>query len=105
MNNSVPVHSKTNPNRWEDGEEVADFNPITKKKDLAYPQIRWLKTLQLDFASRADWCVKEYEDTNHAPIVKLQHTNVLFVQPGQKIKLKGKATDPDGDKLSYKWCL
>ena len=41
--------SKTNPNRWEDGEDVADFNPITQKMDLAYPQIRWLEALQNDF--------------------------------------------------------
>lgn len=95
--------SKTNPNRWEDGEEVADFNPVTKKMDLAYPQIRWLETLQLDFAARTDWCVKEYEDANHAPVVELKHSNILLVKPGQKIKLRGKATDPDGDKLSYKW--
>ncbi|PCJ94492.1 MAG: hypothetical protein COA50_12080 [Flavobacteriaceae bacterium] len=95
--------SKTNLNRWEDGEEVADFNPISQKMDLAYPQIRWLKTLQLDFASRADWCIKNYENANHAPIIQLDQSNVVQVKPGQKVKLRANATDPDGDKLGYSW--
>lgn len=95
--------SETNPNRWEDGEAVADFNPLSNKVDLAYPQIRWLKTLQLDFAARADWCMESYENANHTPTVSLKHANVLKVEAGKKVTLKGKASDPDGDKLSYSW--
>lgn len=64
--------SKTNPSRWEDGEEVADFNPISQKIDPAYPQIRWLEALQNDFAARADWCVKDYNEANHAPNISVK---------------------------------
>ena len=95
--------SATAPNRWEDGEDVADINPITQEKDLAYPQIRWLKTLQLDFAARADWCVSSYEEANHAPEVSLLHGEKIMVSPNEKVNLKGVATDPDGDALLYKW--
>ena len=44
-----------NPNRWEDGKDVAEFNPLIQKMDEAYPQSRWLAALQNDFAARANW--------------------------------------------------
>lgn len=91
--------SKANPNRWEDGEEVADFNPITQKMDLAYPQIRWLKALQNDFAARADWCIKNYIEANHPPKI-LVAKNKISVTTGQTINLKAAATDPDKNKVN-----
>jgi hypothetical protein len=39
---------------------------------------RWMPAAQNDFAARMDWCVKEFKDAN-------------------------RATDPDGNKLTYKW--
>ncbi len=97
------VQSKTQPNRWEDGAETAEFNPYTAKTDTAYAQVRWMAAIQWDFAARADWCVKDFKDANHAPKVSLLHANVLNAKPNQKVVLKGKTTDPDGDKLTYKW--
>ncbi len=91
--------SKTNPNRWEDGEEVADYNPITQKMDLAYPQIRWLEALQNDFAARADWCINDFKNANHAPKVFVAK-NKITVTPGQTINLKATATDPDKNKVN-----
>jgi hypothetical protein len=90
--------SKVNPNRWEDGDDVADINPITQKIDLAYPQIRWLEELQNDFAARADWCIKNYKEANHAPKISLVK-NKLIVTAGQTINLKAAATDPDKNKV------
>jgi hypothetical protein len=95
--------SKTQPSRWEDGEDVADFNPISQKTDLAYPQIRWLEALQYDFAARADWCVKDVKNANHPPIVSLNQAKSITIKPLKKVKLSGKASDPDGDKFTYKW--
>ena len=68
-----------------------------------FGQTRWLDVLQYDFAARADWCIKDYKNANHAPKVSLKHANILVAKPNQTVKLKGKATDPDGDKLTYKW--
>jgi Protein of unknown function (DUF1593) len=95
--------SKTDSTRWEDGDDVVDFNPFTQKLDATFGQTRWLDVLQYDFAARADWCVKDVKNANHAPIVALNHPKNLTAKANQTIKLSGKATDPDGHKLTYKW--
>lgn len=97
------VQSKTSPNRWEDGENAADFNTFTKKTDLAFAQTRWLEVLQNDFASRADWCIKNYKNANHPPIVKLNIPANLTATSNSIVKLNGTATDPDGNSLNYHW--
>ena len=95
--------SQTSPSRWEDGDEVGEYNSFTNKVDNAFAQIRWIEDLQLDFAARADWCVKAFEDANHAPVVKLDHPNLLKVKPNETVQLKGSGTDPDGDEFAYLW--
>ena len=79
------------------------MNPYSQKPDLAYAQTRWIPTLQNDFATRADWCIKDFKNANHPPSVFLTHANVLTAKPNEKVKLRGKASDPDGDKLTFKW--
>jgi Protein of unknown function (DUF1593) len=97
------VQSKTNQSRWEDGEEVADFNPYTKQKDFSYSQTRWLEALQNDFAARADWCVKDFKNANHEPMPILNIVTKLKAKPNQIVKLSGSGIDPDGNKLNYRW--
>jgi hypothetical protein len=97
------VQSENNPRRWEDGREVADYNPYTDTMDTAFPQTRWIKALQNDFAARADWCVMSYEEANHPPMPKLVTPENLKVKPGEKVQLKGEGNDPDGDRLGFRW--
>jgi hypothetical protein len=97
------VRSATNPNRWEDGKDITDHNPYTKKDDRAYPQTRWIAALQNDFAARADWCVKDYKNANHAPVVSLAHPQDILARAGERIQLSGNAQDPDGNMVGYKW--
>jgi hypothetical protein len=76
------------------------------KELIAYlkPIWRWTEALQNDFAARADWCVKPYDQANHAPVVKLAHATDLKVRPGDKVSLSAEGTtDPDGDTLAYRW--
>ncbi len=72
--------------------------------DYLRPTWYWVEPLQNDFAARADWCVKPYDEANHAPVVALAHDDDLSAAPGKTVKLSAKGTkDPDGDKLTYKW--
>ena len=71
--------------------------------DYLRPTWHWIEPLQNDFAARADWCVKPYDEANHAPVVVVAHDN-MNVASGKTVKLNAKGTkDPDEDKLTYKW--
>lgn len=95
--------SESEPNRWEDGTGVADFNPFTDTLDVTYPQTRWIPAIQEDFAARADWCVLDFESANHPPDVAVSEGSRLSAKPGEEVVLTGQATDPDGDRLKFSW--
>jgi len=97
------VQSTKNPNRWEDGVNTADYNPFTQKMDKTNGQTRWVEVLKHDFATRADWCIKDYKSVNHPPVVKLNHAAKLLAKPNETVKLSGTATDHNNDKFTYKW--
>ena len=69
------------------------------------PIWRWMKDVQNDFAARADWCVADYADANHHPVVRLAGTPAdITATPGQTVTLDASATtDPDGDRLAFRW--
>lgn len=72
--------------------------------DYLKPIWRWADAFQNDFASRADWCVKSFDEANHPPVVKLKNELTIYTKPGSIIQLNAKGTyDPDGDKLTYTW--
>jgi hypothetical protein len=76
----------------------------TQRQEYFKPIWRWSAAFQNDFASRADWCVKSFEEANHPPVVLLGHAPDLKAQPGAAVKLNAQGTgDPDGDKLSTHW--
>lgn len=67
------------------------------------PQTRWIAALQNDFAARADWCVRDFADANHAPVITIAGPLDRTVRPGETVTLAAHATDPDGHTLAYKW--
>ena len=68
------------------------------------PTWQWSEAVQNDFAARADWCVKSYEEANHPPVVVLAHAADLVAGRGAMVKLSARGTsDPDGDVLTYRW--
>lgn len=68
------------------------------------PLWRWLPAVQNDFAARADWCVKAYDEANHPPAVILSHASNLSFRAGETVRLSAKGTsDPDGDQVTYRW--
>lgn len=77
-------------NRWHDGNHETIW--------------RWREAYQNDFAARMDWTVKEYDEANHPPVVKLETKQVIEAKKGDRIELSAAgSTDPDGDALSYNW--
>lgn len=96
------VQSTENPFRYEDGDAASDWNPETEKMDTSYPQSRWVKAMQLDFAARADWAVKSYDEANHAPEIHVLEGTALNVSAGEKAILTPSFTDPDGHGVSFK---
>ena len=68
-----------------------------------YSAHRWLKAYQNDFAARADWCVKDYADANHRPVVSVKGTLDRTAKPGETVTLKAAASDPDGNSVSFRW--
>ncbi len=64
---------------------------------------RWVPAAQNDFAARMDWCVNDFAHANHAPVAKLKGSNRRQVKPGETVMLEAVATDPDGDKLTFRW--
>ena len=67
------------------------------------PMARWTEAFQNDFAARMSWTVLPYKEANHEPVVRPLSKLEQTVLDGESVELKVKATDPDGDKLTYKW--
>ncbi len=89
------IKSSVNPFRFEDSEKAADFNPELGKLDINFSQTRWLIAAQEDFAARADWCVKSFEEANHAPWITVKEGTRIWANPGEKITLHVSAIDKD----------
>jgi hypothetical protein len=70
---------------------------------MHYSGARWNDDIQNELAVRASWCVKDFDEANHPPVVSLEVPEDITAVPGDVIKLACSATDPDGDKLSYSW--
>jgi hypothetical protein len=108
----VPVHGYKYPEgRWYTKTAwgrryMHDQFPANQELMREYfkPLTRWTDVLQNDFAARADWCVKEFKEANHPPVVKLTNALDIIAKPGDKIELNANGTiDQDGDKLIYSW--
>jgi hypothetical protein len=70
---------------------------------------RWRPAYQSAFQARMDWCVKEYDEANHEPVVVIngeEGKGILYItaKPGETVNLSAVgSSDPDGDALSYHW--
>ncbi len=59
---------------------------------------------QRDFAARLKWSVTDnYSDANHEPVIRIEGPLSLLASAGEKIRLNGSVTDPDGDSVSINW--
>jgi len=89
---------------WADAQDEVkgvDGNWHTSNKATIW---RWREAYQNDFAARMDWTVKSYEEANHPPVAKLNHSNRLDAKSGETVDLSAEgSSDPDDDGLSYQW--
>ncbi|KYG27702.1 DUF1593 domain-containing protein [Alkalihalobacillus trypoxylicola] len=86
---------------YEDAEE--EFEGV---KSVRSPIFRWRQAFQNDFQARMDWCIKSYQESNHAPVVKVKMIENQNPKPGDTIELDASESfDPDGDSLSFHWQL
>ncbi len=94
----------------------ADAEDTWTYQDKSYsnqwaPIFRWRTDFQHDFAARMDWCIKAYQDANHAPIVALEDditTGVQYLKakPDEELSFSAsKSYDPDGDELTFQWWI
>ncbi len=73
-------------------------------KDNKVSLWRWRDDFQNDFAARMDWCVKPFEEANHAPVIVLSNSEQMTVKSGQGFGIDAFGTiDPDGDSFSFLW--
>ncbi len=70
--------------------------------ELAYPD--FFPQAQRDFAARLKWSVTPvYSNANHQPVVKIEGPLNVLASPGEKIRLSGSVSDPDGDMATLRW--
>lgn len=90
------------PNQWRN-RGVTDIGPNGLPRS-DYSAGRWFEDFQLDFAARLQWTVTaDYAEANHEPEVTVPTGIAVSAKAGEKVRLVGKAKDPDGDALAVKW--
>ena len=59
---------------------------------------------QNDFAVRMQWSVTgKFKNANHPPSVRIAGPLHVMASPGQRIRLNGEVSDPDGDDVTVRW--
>jgi hypothetical protein len=82
------------------------FGEVTNARATVF---RWRTDFQNDWAARMDWCVGDYENCNHAPVIsvngsKVKELIIINTNANETIELDAStSTDPDGNSLSFEW--
>ncbi|MFN8352875.1 MAG: DUF1593 domain-containing protein [Spirosomataceae bacterium] len=82
--------------------QMGNGNNQANNEAVAFPE--FFPAAQNSFAARMKWAVTpKFSDANHEPVVMIQGPLKIMVNAGQKVKLNGIVSDPDGNKVSVKW--
>jgi hypothetical protein len=79
--------------------DASDDNDVWK------PVWRWIPQLAWDYAARMDYCLNDFHEVNHRPVVVLDTDgSTIEALPGQKLQISASGTtDPDNNNLKYTW--
>ncbi len=82
--------------------QMSNQQNSTSTEAIPFPD--FFAAAQNSLASRMKWSVTAtFSNANHEPIVNIQSPQKIMVNAGQKVKLHGQISDPDGNKVSVKW--
>jgi len=74
----------------------------TRSAESTYPN--FFPQAQRDFAARLKWSVTpKFADANHEPVVRIVGPLTIAATAGQKIRLHGAVSDPDGHATTVRW--
>ena len=80
------------------------WKSVDQRNQTPHSILRWAKEFQNDWAARADWCVKSFEQANHPPQIPLGGEVDLEARRNASISLNvSQSHDPDGDSLTFSW--
>lgn len=83
---------------------IGAVNDQSGRRLTEFPYPNFFPNAQRDFAARLKWSVTpKYKDANHEPVVRIEGPLQVLASAGEKIRLNGAVTDPDGDDVSVKW--
>jgi len=82
-------------------EGIGPEGPATRAPS---PSPNFVPAAQNDFAARVKWSVtSRYADANHDPVVSISGSARIAARAGETVRLRGTASDPDGDALTIRW--
>ncbi len=83
--------------------QLGAFNE-KKANDTTLPFPDFFPQAQNSFAARMKWSVTpKFSEANHEPTVSIQGPLKMMANAGQKVKLNGVISDPDGNQVDVKW--
>ena len=96
----IQSQSPTHPVIMDSTSMRSMFGRRSPQQPSVFPD--FIPAAQNGLAGRFAWTVaSKYEDANHYPVVN--GPLALEAKPGQKIKIKASAADPDGDEMNIIW--
>jgi hypothetical protein len=73
-------------------------------KPARAPTNPFLAAAQRDFAARLVWATTpDYAKANHEPRITLESPRVIRARPGQRVRLRVRTSDPDGNTVEVRW--
>lgn len=83
---------------------LSTMNSETSKSSARGTYPNFFPAAQRDFAARLKWSVTpKYAGANHEPEVKIEGPLNVLAAAGEKIRLNGAVSDPDGNAVAIKW--